>query len=60
MRNMTLTLTDADGDVLDMWHMDDELSRALFADFAELEDMPSVTASHIRTRLATFEEKENI
>ena len=57
MKNMTLALVDHDSVVLDEWDMTDELSRALFADFAGLEDVPAVTASRIRTRLKTFEDQ---
>ena len=57
MKNMTLTLVDHDSVVLDEWDMTDELSRALFSDFAALDDVPAVTASRIRTRLQTFEDQ---
>ena len=56
MKEMTLTLADHDGIVLDQWHITDEIDRMLFAEFLHSVELPQVTASRIRTRLETFEE----
>ena len=56
MKEMTLTLADHDGIVLDQWCITNEIDRMLFAEFLANVELPQVTASRIRTRLETFKD----